>query len=74
MGRDAFERLMGPAEQILARQIADYTAHNRKLSGTGAALAPALAAAAAAAASGKAGEAAAAPPPEGSAPPAAAER
>jgi len=31
MGRDAFERLMGPAEDILKKEVEDYEKLNRKL-------------------------------------------
>ncbi|KAK9814074.1 hypothetical protein WJX72_000322 [[Myrmecia] bisecta] len=34
MGRDAFERLMGPAETILADQIADYAQFNAEAAGS----------------------------------------
>lgn len=32
MGKDAFERLMGPTEQILARQIGEYERINAEAS------------------------------------------
>jgi hypothetical protein len=33
LSRDAFERLMGPAEKILAEQVAQYDRANSDLSG-----------------------------------------
>jgi hypothetical protein len=35
LGRDAFERLMGPAESILAEQVALYERTNRGMSFSG---------------------------------------